>query len=382
MENTYDGWGKLLTSKTNLGGKTTYAYAKDNNSNISITQYDPDGDISKKYTNKLGQEYKKVTKSFGQNIYIATYSVYDLLGRKIRETEPYFENGDEVPNATQWSVNIYDDSVYPARVTSKGLAKINTQGLITSFSGKEITASVSGNTTSVQENNGYGRLNTKTTDALGNVITTTDKGGSIQFSYNAAGEQIKAQYAENIVTTEYDAWGRKSKFNDPSNGLYQYEYNGFGQPTKTISPKGTKEYSYNILGQLISQKELSTTDGGSATNKTISFTYDSKGRVISKTGTSKGKAYSSNVSYDPQGRLLSSSESSNGKYYIRKGITYDDKARVISFEKQVYSSGVLTKVQVENNYSTWNGELYQVKDKNSGKILWELNETNAKGHRY
>ena len=379
LENTYDGWGKLLTSKTNLGGKTTYAYAKDNNSNISITQYDPDGDISKKYTNKLGQEYKKVTKSFGQNIYIATYSVYDLLGRKIRETEPYFENGDEVPNATQWSVNIYDDSVYPARVTSKGLAKINTQGLITSFSGKEITASVSGNTTSVQENNGYGRLNTKTTDALGNVITTTDKGGSIQFSYNAAGEQIKAQYAENIVTTEYDAWGRKSKFNDPSNGLYQYEYNGFGQPTKTISPKGTKEYSYNILGQLISQKELSTTDGGSATNKTISFTYDSKGRVISKTGTSKGKAYSSNVSYDPQGRLLSSSESSNGKYYIRKGITYDDKARVISFEKQVYSSGVLTKVQVENNYSTWNGELYQVKDKNSGKILWELNETNAKG---
>lgn len=30
-------------------------------------------------------------------------------------------------------------------------------------------------------------------------------------------------------------------------------------------------------------------------------------------------------------------------------------------------------------YSTWNGELYQVRDKNSGKILWELKETNARG---
>ena len=379
LENNYDSWGKLLTSKTNLGGTTTYEYAKDDNFNISVTQYDPDGNISRKYTNKLGQEYQKTTKAFNQNTYISVFSVYDKLGRKIRESEPYFGVSDEVPNDTQWNVNIYDDSVYPARVTSKGLAKIGNYGLISSFTGKEIESFISGNTTSVKENNGYGRLNTKTTDALGNVITSTDKGGSIQFSYNAAGEQVKAQYAENIVTTEYDAWGRKSRFNDPSNGLYQYEYNGFGQPTKTISPKGTKEYSYNNLGQLISQKEFSTTDGGSTTNKTISFAYDNKGRVVSKAGISKGKGYSSNISYDPQGRVLSSSESSNGKYFIQKGITYDDKARVISYEKQLYSSGVLTKVQVENIYSTWNGELYQVKDKNSGKILWELNETNTKG---
>ena len=74
-----------------------------------------------------------------------------------------------------------------------------------------------------------------------------------------------------------------------------------------------------VLIQLISQKELSTTDGGQATNKTISYTYDNKGRVISKGGTSKGKSYSSNISYDPQGRVLSSSESSNGKYFIQKG---------------------------------------------------------------
>ncbi|QIY92709.1 type IV secretion protein Rhs [Chryseobacterium gallinarum] len=361
--NTYDGWGKLLTSKTNLGGTTTYQYDRDNNSNITITQYDPDGDISKKYTNKQGQEYKVSTKAFGRGKFVSRETQYDLLGRKLKESEPYFEG----QSASQWNTFAYDDSVYPAKVTA------------TAFNGKKIETTVSGLTTTIRELNGYQRTTSKTADALGNIVSSTDKGGTIQFSYNAAGEQVKAQYAENSVTTKYDSWGRKSEFNDPSNGTYKYEYDGFGQPKKIISPKGTKEYTYNNLGQLISQKELSTADGGQATNKTISYTYDNKGRVVAKSGASKGQPYSNNVSYDPQGRLSSSSESSNGKYFIQKGITYDDKARVVSYEKQLYSSGTLTKVQIENVYSAWNGELYQVKDKTSGKVLWTLLETNAKG---
>lgn len=363
LVNTYDGWGKLLISKTNLGGTTTYQYNKDNNSNITVTQYDPDGDISKKFTNRLGQDYKTSTKAFGQGQFISKDITYDVLGRKTSESEPYFEG----QNASQWNTIVYDDTVFPAKASA------------TAFSGKRTETSVSGLTTTIKELNGYGRTTTKTTDVLGNVISSTDKGGTIQFSYNAAGEQIQAKYAENIVTTKYDSWGRKSEFNDPSNGIYKYEYDGFGQPKKIISPKGTKEYGYNALGQLISQKELSTVDGGEATNKLISFAYDDKGRIISKSGTSKGKSYGSNISYDPQGRLLSSSESSNGKYFIQKAITYDDKGRVSSYEKQLYSSGLLTKVQIENVYSAWSGELYQVKDKSAGKILWELKETNVKG---
>ncbi|RLJ34189.1 RHS repeat-associated protein [Chryseobacterium sp. 7] len=364
LTNTYDAWGKILTSKTNLGGTTTYQYNRDNNSNITVTQYNPDGDISKKYTNKLGQEYKVSTKAFGQGQFVSKETQYDILGRKIRESEHYFEG----QSASGWNTITYDDSVFPI-----------TKATATSFNGKQMETTVSGLTTIVKELNGYGRTTSKNTDALGNVVSSTDKGGTITFFYNAAGEQIKAQYAENIVTTKYDSWGRKLEFNDPSNGLYKYEYDGFGQPKKIISPKGTKEYMYNNLGQLVAQTEISTIDGGQATNKTISFTYDNKGRLVSKDGTSKGKAYSSNVSYDQQGRVLSSSESSNGKYFIQKGITYDDKGRVISYEKQLYSSGALTKVQIENLYSAWSGELYQVKDKNSGKILWELTEANAKG---
>ncbi len=364
LVNTYDAWGKLLKSKTNLGGTTTYKYERDDNANITVTQYDPDGNVSKKFTNRLGQDYKTSTKAFGQGQFISKDTQYDALGRKIKESEPYFDG----QSASQWNLIAYDDSVFPV-----------TKATATAFNGKQMETTVSGLVTTIKEINGYGRTTSKTTDALGNVISSTDKGGTIQFSYNAAGEQIKAQYGENTVTTKYDSWGRKSEFNDPSNGLYKYEYDGFGQPKKIISPKGTKEYTYNNSGQLISQKEISTADGGEATDKLISFAYDDKGRLISKSGTSKGKAYSSSIAYDPQGRILSSSESSNGKYFIQKGITYDDKARVISYEKQLYSSGVLTKVQLENVYSSWNGDLYQVKNHLTGAVLWELKEANAKG---
>lgn len=372
ITNTYDGWGKLLTSKKNLGGTTTYTYDLVYGSAVppapapvigtKSIEYLPDGNQNTTYTNLLGQIYKTSTKAFGQGQFISKEIQYDILGRKIGESEPYFDG----QSVSQWNSVLYDDSVFPAKAT------------ITSSNGKQTEVTVSGNTTTEKEVNGYGRITSKTTDALGNISSSTDKGGTIIFSYNAAGEQIQAKYAENIVTTKYDVWGRKSEFNDPSNGIYKYEYETQGQLKKIISPKGTKEFTYNNLGQLITQNEISS-DGGQATNKVISYAYDNKGRIIARSGTSKGNAYSSNAVYDPQGRLVSSSETSNGRYFIQKGMTYDDNGRIIAYEKQLFSSGVMTKVNIQNVYSPWNGALYQVKDQLSGKVLWQLNEANAKG---
>ncbi|ASK31573.1 type IV secretion protein Rhs [Chryseobacterium sp. T16E-39] len=379
---TYNEWGTLMKVKSNLSGSTSYQHIRDTNGNITVVQYDADGNISRKFTNALGQEYKTHTKGFNAGTFIATYTFYDAIGRKIRESEPFVDMATEEPQfpvTLRWNVINYDDTVFPSKITATALAKLDSQWQVSTFIGKKVETSVSGLTTTVREINGYNRTSSKTADALGNIISSTDPGGIINFLYNADGQQIQAKYGDNIVTTKYDAWGRKIELNDPSNGLYKYEYNGFSQPVKLISPKGTKEYSYNNLSQLISQTEISTADNGQATNKTITYTYDDKGRLTLRSGTSKGKGFSSNVVYDPQGRVLSTSENSNGKYFTQKGITYDDKARVISYEKSINSSGLLTKVNVENVYNTWNGELYQIKDKNSGKILWTLLETNLKG---
>ena len=377
LNNTYDGWGKLLTAKTNLGGTSTHSYEKLSNGDTKVVAYEPDGGIKITYTNTLGQNYKSSVKGFATNTYISVSTNYDVLGRKIAESEPYF--GDTPPpfptNITYdvdvkvpgWNIIKFNDNVFPAKIKT------------ISFNNKQAESSADGLVATVKELNGYRRTTSKTSDALGNIVSSTDKGGTITFKYNAAGENTEANYGGNIVKTSYDAWGNKTRFEDPANGVYTYEYNGyFGMLSKSISPKGTKSYTYNGKGQLVSQREIST-DGSTATDKTITFAYNDNGMLTNKSGTSKGKAFSSYINYDALGRVISSGENSNDRYYLQKGLTYDDKGRVTSYEKSLYSAGVLTKVTIENLYSSWSGALYQVKDKSSNKVLWELQDTNAKG---
>ncbi len=359
LTNTYDGWGKLLTSKINLSGTTTYQYKKESNGDTVIIEYSPDGDQKFSYTNKYGQNYLNKTKKFGQGQYISVKTSFDPLGRKSGESEPYSGS-----SPAHWNTISYDEYSRPVKASG--------------FTGKIVETSYNGRTVTITETNANNRFKKQTADPLGNIISSEDLGGTITFKYNAAGENTEANYEGNIVKTTYDIWGNKARFEDPSNGIYEYEYNGFmGAISKTKSPKGEKTYTYNNKGQLQTQTEKTTS--GNATDKTINFTYNSKGLITGKSGTSLGKAYSSGITYDTFGRVLSSYEDSNGKYFIKKGITYDDKMRVASYEKQLYSSGILTKVSIENEYEAWNGELYRVKEKGTGKILWQLNEVNDKG---
>lgn len=361
LGNNYNSWGKLLTSSSNITGTTTYGYVKDNNYNTIITQNSPDGNVNITYLNKLGQNYKTSTKALEQGQYISNEVQYDILGRKKRESEPYFEG----QNYILWNLTTYDDTYYPPKVNS------------ISFNGKQSETSVTGLITKVKELNGYQRINSQVKDAIGNVMTSTDAGGSVVFQYNAAGEQITANYQNNIVTTKYDEWGRKSEVNDPSNGLYKYEYYGLGKPKKIISPKGEKFFEYNSLGQLFNQTETST--DGTSTYKTITIAYDQFGRIISRSGISNGKTYSSSVEYDQYGRLKSTTEISNGKQYVEKDFVYDNISRILTHKKSLISSATTTEVIIKNVYNSWSGELYQLKDNNSGMILWELQNVSAKG---
>ena len=358
LTNTYDSWGKLLSVSTNLGGTKTITYQKFGDHEDITTEYFPDGKKELTITNKIGQTYKSTTKLFGRNVTKEVH--YDALGRKIKESEAY----SAALFSPKWNTIEYDEYSRPIKATA--------------FTGKIVETKYTKNTVTVTETNANNRFKKQTFDALGNITSTEDKGGIIEFKYNAAGEVIEAKYGTNIVTTKYDAWGRKIEYHDPSNGLYKYEYHhGFGLLTKEISPKGFKEYTYNDKGQLISQKEKSNKQG--VTDKEIHFAYNDKGMLLSKTGSSKGKAFSSHIAYDKYGRVIAASEESFGKKYERKNVVYDPIGRVHSYEKSLTSSGKTTHVVIENVYDSSSGTMYQLKDKSSGKVLWELEKLTAKG---
>ena len=362
--NTYDNWGRQLTSTHNLLGTSTFSYEKDANRNTKITVQSPTGNSTSTFTNKLGQEYKTTTKGFNTNQFISKETQYDALGRKIKESEPYYE-GETV----KWNTISYNDAVYPQEVTS------------TSFTGKQVKVKQTGRVKSIIELNGYGRTTTQEVDVLGNVIKSTDPGGTIEFSYDADGQQTSAKYDTNIVTTKYDKWGRKAEFHDPSNGLYKYYYNAYGDPIRLESPKGTKEFTYNSKGQLINQVEIA--DDGS-TAKNITFTYNTKGQLTKKEGTAKNAkntfdTYSVTNTYATNGRLTATKEISNGREFEQNNIVYNDKGLITSYTKQVKSNNVITKADLENVYHPWSGVAYQLKDKNTGVVLWQLDETKANG---
>ena len=358
LTNTYDNWGKLLSVSTNLGGTKTITYEKFGDHEDITTEYFPDGKKELTITNKIGQTYKSTTKLFGRNVTKEVH--YDALGRKIKESEAY----SAALFFPKWNTIGYDEYSRPIKATA--------------FTGKIVETKYNKNTVTVTETNANNRFKKQTFDALGNITSTEDKGGIIEFKYNAAGEVIEAKYGTNIVTTKYDAWGRKIEYHDPSNGLYKYEYHhGFGLLTKEISPKGFKEYTYNDKGQLISLKEKSNKQG--VTDKEIHFAYNDKGMLLSKTESSKGKAFSSHIAYDKYGRVIAASEESFGKKYERKNVVYDPIGRVHSYEKSLTSSGKTTHVVIENVYDSWSGTMYQLKDKSSGKVLWELEKLTAKG---
>lgn len=361
ITNEYDAWGKLLKSTHSLLGITTYSYQKLSVGGTEVIQNDPSGNEIKTYVNTKGEQYQKIVKSTNTGKYSVTASEYDILGRKIKESEPYLLNID----TPKWNTITYDDSVFP------------TKAITTAFNGKQVETRVEGRTTIIQELNGSNRITKKTTDPLGNVISSEDKGGTINFAYNAAGQNITATYGQNVVITSYDNWGRKFTFNDPSNGLYQYEYDGLGKLKKETSPKGNKQYAYNPLGQLEKQTEVS--NDGVSTQKNINYTYDNKGLLTNKNGTVNSKVYNTTITYDGNGRTILINEEANNYSFKKENIVYDNISRVTGYDKVLKSATGTTTASIVNVYSTWDGSLIQLKEKNTNAVLWELQETKANG---
>ena len=361
--NTYDNWGKLTQTVSSLSGTTTYQYTKYSDGSSTQIVNAPDGDIITSYYDVKGQNIKTKTKAFEQGKYVIVETQFDAVGRKTAVSEPYFDGG----TASDWNTIQYDNLSRPI---------VNTV-----FNGRSSTTTYNGRTVKVVENTG--KFIEKTTDPLGNIITSKDLGGTITFTYNAAGQQTKASYSGNNVVTTYDNWGRKISFNDPSNGLYQYEYSPLGLLKKETSPKGYKQYTYNTKGQMTNVVE-SATDGSTAKNYTISYNATT-GLVTGKTGTSKtgsagtAKTFSSTTVYDAKGRITSNSETFDGRTFTKNNITYDALNRIASYTQSAVSSGVTTSANIVNAFSTWKGDLYQVKQGTTNKVLWELQTTNAKG---
>jgi RHS repeat-associated protein len=351
-DSEYDNWGKRTKITDYLGKNTYYTYTK-SGGRYTTLQTGDDGSGSKVESDVLGRTVRKGVKNIN-GVWIITDTEYDFLNRKKRESEPYPEGG----SVTQWSTLSYDDYNRITQTTSP-------TGLITNvtYSGLSVTT-----------NDGV-KTNSVTKNSNNHNIVTSDNGGVVTNTYYANGNLKTATYSGTVISIEYDGWGRKTKLTDPSAGVYQYEYNVYGETTKEITPNGFKIYTLNNVGKVVSD-----VSSGLNTSFYSEYQYDPLSKLLTLaevTDMSLGETFTTQYFYDTQKRVVQTIDSDPYSIFETK-IEYDAFGRV----NRTYKSG--TNMSTGKSSSKWikntykNGFNWQILDDTTNQVLWQANTVNVR----
>lgn len=355
---TYDGWDRLLTKTNYLGRVTNMTYGKEYVTGIGqcytvLTDF-PEGNDTKAYHNGYGWLVKSKMLSF-DNKWIEKSTEYDAIGRKFRESEPYFDTA----SPTQWNYFYFDQY---GRPTAHQL-----------FTGKVIYTTYNGLNITVDD--GVKTITT-TRDAVGNIVTLQDPGGTINYTYHGNGEMKSANYGTHTVNTTIDNWGRKISLSDPSAGNYTYEYDILGQLTKETTPNGETNYTYDAFGKVTNK-----TITGNETNLVTNYGYDANSKLLSTIGSTdiiNNKSYSYSYTYDSYKRNTGINETTDAAIFGQVN-TFDTFGRIetVAYNTNSLTSGITSNVKTKNIYDT-NGVLVEVRDFTTNNLLWMLNSENAR----
>lgn len=362
----YDNWGKLLTHTVTGASSAAqtqfYAYSRDASGyNVTTTSNTP-GDFSRVFYDVFGREIKTTKRGFETNSYISKSVEYDFLGRKVKESEPYFDASPTLSTANFSKSNT---------ITYDYLSRPITQLI---YTGKQISITYNGLSATTADGT---KTVTTTTDANGNKTEQTDNGETLKYTYYANGNLKETNYGNHKITMQYDGWGRQIYMQDPSVSATAYikTYNNFSEILTDATPTGTTTIEYFPTGKL--KKKTQT---GQRTNQVSNYNYDSKGFLISEIGTINGKGFSYYPTYDGYYRTVTNTEITSDNLTHKKTFTYDSYGRILTENTNSYLSSN-TSVNNGNNtieygYNSYNGLIDQYKDPTT--ILWKLNTANEK----
>jgi RHS repeat-associated protein len=190
--------------------------------------------------------------------------------------------------------------------------------------------------------NPAGQVSSKVMDADNKMLSATDYGGTLNYTYNSQGNVLEVkQGTTTLASNEYDAYARQTKLTDINAGITQYGYSALGQLTSQISAMSqTTTNAYDLLGRITQRvgPEGTTTyeyfpsGSGVATNqiKKITgfagelqeFTYDAFGRVSTDKTTVDATTHTTSYTYNtysdvtsttyPSGFVLNTTYDANG----------------------------------------------------------------------
>ncbi|OXB25366.1 hypothetical protein B0A80_00380 [Flavobacterium tructae] len=351
----YDNWGKLISTTIQNVSSTplvsTVGYTKLSDGGYSTTSVNNTGAATTTRYDVLGRAVVTSTKGFASGSWVSKQIVYDGLGRKTKESEPYFSSPG------QWTLYEYDYLMRPEKITS--------------HTGKVQSLSYSGLTTT---SNDDGKVTTITVDALGNKIQTTDPGGAVNFIYYADGQLKESDYQGNKVSMSIDGWGNKVAMTDPSAGTYTYSYDAFAQIKTETTPNGTTAYVYDSAGK-ITEKTIV----GNNTNSKTTYVYNPTTNLITTStfvNNLEGNSITNSFEYDSYKRVSKTIENTPYATFTKE-ITYDTFGRADKETAIAAIGGKSSSKKLKHTYQ--NGFAWQIVDDATQQVLWQTNSLNERG---
>ncbi|MFN8208751.1 MAG: FG-GAP-like repeat-containing protein [Bacteroidales bacterium] len=293
----------------------------------------------KEYYDAYGRVLKTEIEGFDGTL-IYTSKKYNNKGQLIEETAPYKQSETPLKKVYTYTPDGRIEMV--ASLAGKTFY---------SYLGKATTVSTS---TSSQ-------TTTKTVDSQGNLISSSDPGGTISYSYKNNGQPGTISTNGSSCTMSYDSYGRQTSLTDPNSGTTTYNYNNFGELVKQTDARGkTDSLTYDALGRV--KKEIRS-------EGVKEFTYDPSGNP----GMLQSVTYpggSTRYTYNTKGQVQSVLDSIN-KVPFTTSYVYDRYGRdsVITYPS---SFGI---INVYNQY----GYLDQVRRKDNNNLIWDGVSMNSYG---
>lgn len=317
---TYDEFGRIQSETRPAGGSsTTYSSCSGcwaPGAKYRIRSTEASGYWSETHHDAMGRIVGRAfTLADGSESRQAT--IYDRLGRVLRETVPY------IAGARNYWVDYTWDPVGRLKTTTRPASETAPSGAVTQwiYSGLQTTVTDAEN-----------RSTTYTHDAESRLIRVqTPLGGGATYGYSAFGDLASITDGDGHRTTFVcDERGLRTEVKSPDSGVRRFVWNAFGELVsqsdgknppnvmtaeydqlgriiRRIEPEGTTTWTYFTTsgpGKGLLQRVTAPTDLG-ATAFQESYGYDSLARLVQTTTIIDGSSYRTDQSYDSLGQLAS-----------------------------------------------------------------------------
>ena len=202
-------------------------------------------------------------------------------------------------------------------------------------------------------------------DMTGLIVSSTDNGGTTEFTYDSWGNTIQVQNGNGPLSAmTFDIYGRQTQLNTYVSASTSYEYNAYGQLiSQTDGLNNTRVLSYDNQGRVTEEV---------GPEGTTSYTYIVAGPGVNKLSSVQAfNGITKSYTYDALHRLKS--ESSTMGYSLTKSYSYDPFGRL---KEELYSTGF----SIQHNYNSWGyHEKIHYANGSGTQMLGQVLSTNALG---